>query len=825
MADTDVVKTITIKGATQGVDEATASVNKLGDAMADVSVVSDTTSKSTTSVQNALDKQQRSLDSTYRAQIQYNASQRVITEGLNQGLVSQDRANQLLDLAKTRFEKASGSVSPFASALQGVQLQLVALSAGLGPVGVFLAGLGPIGLVAAGGIGAAIAVFDKLSDAAQRLGDKSIALRSFSLSTQFSAADIQKLTEAASQFGIETDSVKGFLEQFEARLTDTRNLTGPYYDLLVKINPALALQAATTKDNAAELTILAAAYQQAGDKATALLKAAGGRGALSAGPLIGAIGAAGSVSGLPANASALTSDYINQLAQLKAASDTAGEHIRDNLASVFSGFFLTNMVKSRQEMESLTNTLKNFSPSSAWTTFTDWVDKHTGGFLSGLLGTGTTTLSAPVVPVQPGGALPSATATQLSPEQQAAQAKQLVSSLGEMATASERADAKLKALKVSTDYLTLSETDQRRAVAAINLEFSSKALDARVATLGIMAPLSDLNAQAQNRINAVNREGAGITTAQTQAIQANIAATKLAADTQILVANNVVTAEGLRVSKLAELNAALLQGKLTQDQVTVSAQAYEKVIEQTIQQQNAARAALTNLANLQNQAGSLRNQLDTFSTDTTNNIGTAFVDIATGAKTAKDAFANLEQQVIKSLLNMVVQMSIVAPIAKSLQAILGGFLPGGTGAGGGEAIPLPRPNPAALGNVYDAGRIMLHPFALGGILSDIVTKPTIFPMASGAGLMGEAGPEAVMPLTRGSNGKLGVHSSGGGNIVVQHTTKIINTVSNDTNVSTQQGPDPQTMIVTVTRKAMAQGLFDAPFKGRYGVHPNKVRAG
>ena len=40
-------------------------------------------------------------------------------------------------------------------------------------------------------------------------------------------------------------------------------------------------------------------------------------------------------------------------------------------------------------------------------------------------------------------------------------------------------------------------------------------------------------------------------------------------------------------------------------------------------------------------------------------------------------------------------------------------------------------------------------------------------MKDGLGLMGEAGPEAVMPLKRGSNGKLGVESSGGvGNIVV-----------------------------------------------------------
>jgi phage-related minor tail protein len=55
------------------------------------------------------------------------------------------------------------------------------------------------------------------------------------------------------------------------------------------------------------------------------------------------------------------------------------------------------------------------------------------------------------------------------------------------------------------------------------------------------------------------------------------------------------------------------------------------------------------------------------------------------------------------------------------------------------------------------------PFAYGGV----VNKPTLFPMANGAGLMGEAGPEAIMPLRRTASGRLGVESSGGvGNVVV-----------------------------------------------------------
>ncbi|EGG6416548.1 phage tail tape measure protein, partial [Salmonella enterica subsp. enterica serovar Senftenberg] len=60
--------------------------------------------------------------------------------------------------------------------------------------------------------------------------------------------------------------------------------------------------------------------------------------------------------------------------------------------------------------------------------------------------------------------------------------------------------------------------------------------------------------------------------------------------------------------------------------------------------------------------------------------------------------------------------------------------------------------------------------------NSIVSSPTYFAFAKGAGLMGEAGPEAIMPLTRSADGSLGVRvvgsqSPAAGNGITQHITQ------------------------------------------------------
>ncbi len=109
--------------------------------------------------------------------------------------------------------------------------------------------------------------------------------------------------------------------------------------------------------------------------------------------------------------------------------------------------------------------------------------------------------------------------------------------------------------------------------------------------------------------------------------------------------------------------------------------------------------------------------------------------------TGKLNFKNLANSIISDMARIAIQQTITKPFTNFISGIFGN----------------------ANGNAFVDGKV--QKYAYGGV----VNKPTIFPMANGIGLMGEAGyPEAILPLKRGSNGKLGVQSTGGsiGNIVV-----------------------------------------------------------
>ena len=141
--------------------------------------------------------------------------------------------------------------------------------------------------------------------------------------------------------------------------------------------------------------------------------------------------------------------------------------------------------------------------------------------------------------------------------------------------------------------------------------------------------------------------------------------------------------------------------------------------------------------------------------------------------TGKLNFKNLANSIISDMARIAIQQSITKPLA----GFLGSF-------GGGSAK----------GNVFNQ-QGLVEAYAKGGV----VNKPTYFAMGGSGkfGIMGEKGSEAILPLRRGSNGKLGVEASGGGS-----TNVVVNVDASGSNV---QGDEAEGRALGQVLAAAVQG--------------------
>lgn len=125
--------------------------------------------------------------------------------------------------------------------------------------------------------------------------------------------------------------------------------------------------------------------------------------------------------------------------------------------------------------------------------------------------------------------------------------------------------------------------------------------------------------------------------------------------------------------------------------------------------------------------------------------------LLTTTKSLKDGMIGLFSSLTQSIVQNLVDMATQALLTKT---ILSTFMSFGGGAAGGGNNPGTVPMFAnAKGGVYSSP-------SLSSYSGQVVSQPTTFAFAKGAGLMGEAGPEAIMPLKRGADGSLGVQANG-----------------------------------------------------------------
>ena len=145
-------------------------------------------------------------------------------------------------------------------------------------------------------------------------------------------------------------------------------------------------------------------------------------------------------------------------------------------------------------------------------------------------------------------------------------------------------------------------------------------------------------------------------------------------------------------------------------------------------------------------------QVKGLSSSLSSGLRSAFEDLIFDGAKLSDVMLSLAESISRSVYSAAVKPvfnHIGGLLSQGIESVISGVLPFADGAG------------------FAGGRVI--PFASGGI----VTGPVRFPMRGGVGLMGEAGPEAILPLTRGADGRLGVETAGGGrgvNVVINVTT-------------------------------------------------------
>lgn len=240
-----------------------------------------------------------------------------------------------------------------------------------------------------------------------------------------------------------------------------------------------------------------------------------------------------------------------------------------------------------------------------------------------------------------------------------------------------------------------------------------------------------------------------------------------------------------KADKARNMSAEEYQAKL--DAINRSEKALSATVLSNYEQMSEAqgdwrKGATSAFSNYLDSARDVAGQTRDLFTNAFSSMEDAAVNFAIAGKGSFSDFA-------KSVLADMARIAVRQGSSQALSALFGlaasagaSYFGGGSGSAGSTQAGYSgdlsgfTPVASAKGNVFDTP-------GLSAYSNSVVSSPTIFPFAKGAGLMGEAGPEAIMPLTRTAGGQLGVRALGGSGetaISVQVTIASDGTTSSTT---------------------------------------------
>ena len=685
-----------------------------------------------------------------------------------------DRALKQMDAAG---KPVSGTFRAVLSVVEDLKGRATAAAGSTGVFGSALLSIGPAGLVAGAVLGSVYLAFQRVAEGGKAFGQFARDVRDGAAQTGLAIPDFQALIRLFGEHQVEVDKATAALNRFGVARDQAARGQGELYQALRRVNPVFAEQFASARSTAAAIDVFARALAQADDHVRQfLIGAAFGKGGGGLGQAMIDLAGRGGVGAVTDALVRAGKGFDANVIEKQAAAATAAAIKARDVENAWNGAYAAIFEKWRDFKKNILGLDAENSIKIAIV-------------ITKLIADPKTLASSPGLPspdVQDAfnaaaermrrqfrrrGAVPEPV-SQLPPfpenfGERFGEGQTFGRSAPGVPLPQGRPDAEAMALALERNAKNLREYIQFLGAAATpQMEFKAREMELAAEVLRGTRTQEDYNrakgalALALDKAAVAQRTSLGL-----------------------------IDQEGMLRVRQADID------KLFADKIIKSAEEKreaERLMRLEVQQTTEAlqvRASLTPaLTKLGQDAGNFAKNLDTGFAGALQSITSEFSLLNKSTDTFAQKLEKVGLKMADAVLQAILLKPLVQPLANLFSAGFGGLFGG--------------PVKSAQGNIFGPGGIMA--FAGGGI----VHRPTIFPFAGGTGLIGEAGPEAIMPLRRGPDGRLGVDAAGGGWSNVNF--KVINQAGVDVSMRQRRRPDGGIDVVQTIREIVNETDWRRP---------------
>lgn len=589
MADVQqAIRRLSIQATTSGVTDATRQLNDLARAQGGVAVASASTEKATESLDKKFAAIEKRYISSVRAQADFEKTQRMVNAAVAQNPALQERANIILLAARERHDQLSKSQKAMAAASSELNTQLQAAVSSFGAAGSALAALGPAGIAAAAALGLLTVGFKQAADAALALADRAGKLKDFSETTGFTVVQLQALEKAGAQVGVSSESVTRGLERFSVAMDDVKKGTGPVFESMLEINPALAQQMRQVTSLTEAWDVFSKAIKQSDlEQANKLARSVFGRSGVEITRLARANADAGGLGGLTGQLKEIDRITAEQAERWDTLGDKIAENMKQakqNVAAVFTEPVLNALLTFSDAFRKLSEIALGFKMSEEMRLMFKLISvaASTVGVAGAGIGAVTGWLGRSAPPTASGPSFterwgdtstgPAVNIDTARLEHQKRSLAQLVAEQERWAAAMGAAVTPAQQLKLSLDKVRLAQLENKisaeqaaKATGVLNAQFSEQQFSAYIGGLGQAVTVEDQVRQKRDQLNAAMRQGAKYTQEQI-AFQLQYTRESAIGITQIKAAADAerVRADTLLMGKESAIAYEIVQSKINE---------------------------------------------------------------------------------------------------------------------------------------------------------------------------------------------------------------------------------------------------------------------